>query len=310
MMDSQGATETADPGGSSKLAQLRELGLDITALPTMSGVVAKVLSLTGSDKANASDVAAWISQDPALSARILRIVNSAFYGLRATVATVQRAVVILGFSRVRGMVLGAAAAESLRGLAPQAPSFALRDFWYHSAATADLASGLCRRAFPERVDEAFTAGLLHDIGGLLLAVHAGDAFEECIHAARATGRPLEEVERERLGLDHGEVGAQAAKRWNLPPSLEAAIRFHDHPSEAGESGILAAVTRVAEVMALRDHPDAWEYVGEAPEIDPALWERLREASHASGALKPSILAAELGNRSDSVRGLAHALMVA
>ncbi|HPF69421.1 MAG TPA: HDOD domain-containing protein [Candidatus Krumholzibacteria bacterium] len=213
-------------------------------LPPLPRVVQKLVRVVADDRVSAADVSRILGSDQALAGKILKLVNSPFYGQSGEIATVTRAVVVLGFSAVRNLALGLSAAGLLRKVGPE---YQLR-FWRHSLATAAAAEVLsCLGGMPENPEEAFVAGLLHDVGHAVMAMIAPREFA----AAFAPGGPdLLERERAGFGLTHAKAGQLLLKRWKLPDELCDAVRFHHNPQAApDEHAALGAVVALADMMA-------------------------------------------------------------
>ncbi len=178
------------------------------------------------------DVEGVIRSDPALTAAVLRTVNSAAFGVRRTVGTVKHATALLGNRRVAEIALGAAFSETLpTELAGYGmPSAA---FWDHCNAVAAIAESLARTTNGAKPDETYTAALLHDLGKLVVASHLADHLQPVLGSLRQ-GTPLVVAERIVLGIDHAEIGATLAERWGLPPAITQAIRWHHEPDDLPE----------------------------------------------------------------------------
>ncbi len=209
----------------------RFLGTDrVSPLPTM---VRKILQLSADPNSTARQIAALIEQDAALTSMVLKTVNSAYYGFYRRVENVPHAIVILGFNEIKDITLSTCLMRNL-GFEDD-EELSQRDFWLHAIGTAHIARALNSRAKLMEPDTAFAMGLLHDIGKVVLMQHERELFLQAVHEARAMKRPLREMEREVIGIDHAEVGALVATGWNLPERLELAIGSHLDPEAARES---------------------------------------------------------------------------
>jgi len=176
-------------------------------------------------------IASAIAEDQGLSTRVLAMANSAFYGLQSQVRSVGRAVAVLGLREVRGLVL----ALGMRGLAakrPLPPGFALPPYLEHQLAVAVTAMTLARQTGAMDPDDAFTAGVLHDLGKLLTALYRPNDWlaEEALVAAE--NLPWHEAEERHFGLDHGLIGAMVLRSWNLPEQLTEPVNWHHAPEAA------------------------------------------------------------------------------
>lgn len=199
-------------------------------LPSLSDVVTKTLEATERESTSASEIERLVSSDAALSAKILRVVNSAYYGLSGQVSSLNQAVVILGIQQIRNLVLSISALSLLKGRTPQLRRLQ-HSFWMHSFATAVCAQIIARRKrFSARDAEmVYTAGLLHDIGRLYLFSAVSEEYLAVIAHAAKSERSLDEVEPEMLGVRHDEIGGELAKTWHFPAALTDLIARHEGP---------------------------------------------------------------------------------
>jgi putative nucleotidyltransferase with HDIG domain len=215
----------------------------VKALPPLPAVALRVMQVAQDPKSSASDLALVVSSDPGLSARVLRISNSAAYRRSREVTSVQEALVLLGFVQARNIAISTAittayAPDTLNAL------FRIDAFWRHSLAVAFKASDYAGRTRRLDVPSAFTAGVLHNMGRLAM-FHADPAgVDQAIAEAMRTDRSIEEVEREMLGYDHAEIGGLLAQKWSLPGEICEAVTNHHHA--AGSQPTLASVVAAAD----------------------------------------------------------------
>lgn len=211
-------------------------------LPSLSDVVTKTLEATDRDTTTAAEIERLVSTDAALSAKILRVVNSAYYGLSGQVSSLSQAVVILGMQQIRNLVLSISALSLLKGRTPEQRALQ-QCFWMHSFATAACAQGIARRKrFGVRESElVFTAGLLHDIGKLFLFCNHSEAYLQVVDYARKHGCSLEQAELALLGVRHQEVGFELANTWHFPEPLTLLIGRHEGPFDGEPLPMLYAV---------------------------------------------------------------------
>jgi len=220
-------------------------------VPTLPAIVARALEILNQPNASAESAARLIGQDLALSAKVLRLANSAFYGIPRSIASVDQAIVILGFQTVRSLVMSASVLKIL-GKSGKS-SLDRRMVWRHSVATA-LASRIVVRKIGRRlgldIEAAFMASLLHKIGVLILdgAEHAeyNKILEE---AATEDAPPLPLLERKHLQIDHAALGGMLAEKWGLPEELRDPITYHLSPATAPTQGELAAVVQLSSYLA-------------------------------------------------------------
>jgi len=197
-------------------------------LPFSPSLLPRLFSLTGDEAASpVTAIASAIAEDQGLSTRLLAMANSAFYGLQSQVATVSRAVAVLGLREVRGLVL-MLGMRGLAGARALPPGFALAPYLEHQAAVAVAAMALARETRAMDPDDAFTAGVLHDLGKLLTALYRpGDWQAQA--ALAAAGLPWHDAEERHWGLDHGLIGAIVLRSWNLPETLTEPVNWHHSP---------------------------------------------------------------------------------
>jgi HD-like signal output (HDOD) protein len=222
---------------------VRSTVTELGGLPSLPAVCQELTGALGNPEVTVRDVATIIGHDPAMCAKILQLVNSAFFGLGREITEVSNAVSYLGLSTVRALVLSLGVFESLDGR-PETQAIA-EQLQRHAVATATLAA---RIAGP-RADGAFLAGMLHDIGVLALAVcRPGDSARIAERASREE-RPRHELEVEEIGASHAEIGAYLLSLWGLPYSVVEAVAFHHGPaSGAGEPFGLPGAVHVADAL--------------------------------------------------------------
>lgn len=211
----------------------------------------RVLEIVSDPWASAADLAAVVDADPAIAARVLRLANAPFYGLSRRVGSTSRAVVLLGFATVRALAASAVLADGDRSDGS--------DLWAHALGAACGAACVAEREGVD-VGDAFTAGLLHDIG-LLLMRDAGLDVEIAEVCVPGTGDGIEERERERWGASHAEVGAVALERWRFPEWLVSVVLGHHRPptdpvARAVAAGELLAAAATGPAPGLRESWDA------------------------------------------------------
>ncbi len=218
---------------------------DMPALPT---VIARLTRLIADPLTTASDINAALSSDPGLVARILKQVNSPFYGFSRRIATITNAVVILGFNQVRNLALSAFVFDAFGRL--KDTRFDIGAFWSHSIGTAFLAAKLARECGTKLEEDAFICGLLHDLGKFIMARNAPAHIGSVLKTVEERDVLFLEAERIVLAYDHAALGAHAMEQWNLPESICQAVRHSHRPMEAPEHArTLACVTNAADIVA-------------------------------------------------------------
>jgi len=214
-------------------------------LPPLPAVTRQLLAVLRDENSCADDVTKVLSSDQALAGKVLKLVNSSFYGVPKEVTTITRAVVILGFNGVRNLALGFGSMEALKKMEG---TMNMNEFWSHAlangAAAQSLAPHVSRRTDPE---EAFIAGLMHDIGAYVLAAAVPEAYAEVM---KAKGGDRLALERDATGLTHAQVGQGLLQFWELPEAFANAARYHHDMSVAGGAEQpLTSLVALADVLA-------------------------------------------------------------
>ncbi|MQA22039.1 HDOD domain-containing protein [Rugamonas rivuli] len=238
-------------------------------LPSLPAVVSELLASMNQDDIDTHALAAKITLDQALTAKTLRLANSSFYGMPAKVTSIQQAISVLGFHAIRTLVTACSVTDSF---APVPGSqFDFPAFWRHS-----IASAVCARVLAPHVrvnpDTAFTAGLLHDLGTLVLASRFPDDYRR-VHAYRiehdCTAEPAQLAV---FGIDHAAVGSALAAHWKFPAPIQAAVAEHHQPGGDGPA-TLSTVIYVANIVAHALDLSAQED-DQAPPLSLAAWQKL------------------------------------
>jgi len=218
----------------------------IVCLPTLPRLARQIVVMVNDPKSSAAQVGGAIKRDPATAARILRLVNSAHYGLPTKVQTVQQAVSLLGFKVIRSIALSTSLPSAFKGLL-RTRTFSPERFWKHSLLAACLCKSIAEKCSGADPEAAFDIGLLHDIGKLVLACYAAEYVTSIINTARKNAASFDRIEREVLNTTHGHVGAWLAGRWHFPDTLTHAISQHHNP-DACEDDPLIAVLQFANCL--------------------------------------------------------------
>ena len=252
---------------------LDEVLADIHELPSLPAVVGELTQALDNEATGVDQLAEGIAQDQSLAARALRVANSPFYGIQHKVASIHDAIVILGFRAVGSLVMAA----SVTGYFAPPPNtaFDLARFWRHGIGAALCARALARTAGLD-MEAAFTAGLLHDIGVLVLLTSRPESYARVLEYRAAQDCELVAAETAVLGFDHARVGEALAARWRFPDEIAQAVAQHHAPrhESGGDAGAtLADVAHVANILAhaldLSGDPDAL-----VPPLDGHAWRRI------------------------------------
>lgn len=229
--------------------RIQALLRQVKDLPALPDVAIQVLRAADDERSSMSEIARSISRDQSLAARVLRLANSPYYGAIRTISTVSDAVVMLGLRTVRNLAMAASCQELL---AAEVSGYHMGrgDLWRHSYCSALVSQSLALRSKYPVAEEAFVAGLLHDVGKVLISVHLRGKFNQVIYAANKSHVPFIDAERAVLGFDHAEVGARMLEKWNLPVSLVHAVRYHHSPLSTKQPTALGCITHLSDVVCL------------------------------------------------------------
>lgn len=196
-------------------------------LPTLPHILLNLLEACGNDDTSMSDIAGIVDKDPALCAKILRLVNSVYYSFSSEVKSFQQALSLLGTDTIRSIAISAAVYRVFNRVADTG-AFNLRQFWWHSLMCAVLARSIAARVHAPAAESAFLSGLLHDIGKLVLLQNDPDRYLAFLEQT-GQGTAVPAAERAHLGCDHCEAGVWLTRHWHLQPFLADAIRYHHEP---------------------------------------------------------------------------------
>ncbi len=197
-------------------------------LPSLPEAYIRVTELLETENSTAFQIGDAVQTDPALNARILRLINSAYFGLRNPVTSISQAVSLLGRDHLQQVLMGSVLSRVFKDYA--IGDFPLRDFWQHSIKTAIIARQLAMQNASIIDHEAFfTAGLLHDIGWLVIARVNPGAYRVITQIARSEGRDIVEVEKEKIGVTHIDVGVALLKKWGIPGLIIKCVKKHHEP---------------------------------------------------------------------------------
>jgi putative nucleotidyltransferase with HDIG domain len=270
-------------------------------LVTLPDVAMRIARMVDDPKASATDIGREISNDAALTARLLRIANSAAYGQHRKIANVSRAIAVLGVRQVRDLTMGLTAVRAFNGISNGLVTMEV--FWRHSVLCAVAAGQIAARRDAARTESPFVAGLLHDIGQLVMYSRVPEASRETLlMLADATDDiGLYQCERAVLAFDHAAVGASLARSWGLPESLLECIEFHHEPHLARDYPVDVATVHIANSVAVLAEIGSAD-LSDAPALVPAALKLARlspdslpeivEQTRAAGAeIMPLLLAA-------------------
>jgi putative nucleotidyltransferase with HDIG domain len=250
----------------------RQVISNIRNLPTPPIVFHQIQKVIKDPKVNAAQVASILSEDPAMSVKVLKLTNSAFYGLSREIDSVKQAVVIVGMEAIKNLVLSASVLDMFKG---QNVDQEFQDkFWRHSLAVAVCSRILARQLRAKGTadpDAAFSCGLLHDVGKIITQCFLPDEYKR-VAAAMATDKThmAYEIEEQVLGYNHTQIGALLAQQWKLPHTLSDAITYHHHPQLSETQEVMPYIVHLSNYLAKKIFYD-------------------RNDAHLTGKLEPTFL---------------------
>jgi HD-like signal output (HDOD) protein len=250
-------TRACAASSSGPASQVRAIATSLGTLPSAPELYVQLSKLAASEGTNAHDIGRVIARDPAVCAKVLQLVNSSFFGLGRRVSSIEQAVSLLGVKRIKTLVLSSQITEEFRPARP-VPGFSAKTLLRRSTITAEYAQAICRAEGldKDRQDQAFSAGLLHDVGLLVLASRKVEVLEEALERVHSAGTPLCDTEFALLGGTHAEVGACLLELWNLPPRIVEGVALHHSPASSQFNGISSVTTVHAAAALLREVPVA------------------------------------------------------
>jgi putative nucleotidyltransferase with HDIG domain len=228
------------------MQSIRELIRNIDQLPSMPSVITELIELTSNPDADLDEILALIEKDQALTAKLLKLCNSSYYGLSRQVSSLRNAVVLLGFKTVYKMVIALGTSVFFK---KENKGYGLSgiEMWRHSLGSAIAAEIVANGFSPEKAPAAYTAGLFHDIGKLVLSEYVENELDSILKLVES-GKTFIEAEQEIIGMDHGLIGGKLARQWKLPNQLVEAIKYHHEPHLATSDKDLTAFTHIGNIV--------------------------------------------------------------
>ncbi|WP_353685373.1 HDOD domain-containing protein [Thermodesulfovibrio sp. 3462-1] len=237
----------------------------IESLPTIPPILKKILSVIEDPRVSLQKITDFVSSDPTLTARVLKMVNSPVYGFPGRISSVSHAMVILGLNAVKGLLLGVSVFEIMQKN--------MIGLWEHSLSTAIFARIIAMKRQLQAPEEISIGALLHDIGKVIFIMAFKDEYMKIINSAQEKASFLYEIERQYFGLTHAEVGGIIAKKWKFPQKLIEPIMYHHRPQLAEKFQVETAIVHISNILALARGVG---YSGEifVPSVHPFAWEIL------------------------------------
>lgn len=246
-------------------AEFRRALREVKNLPTLPGIVAKLTRMADDPDTTTEQMGKVISKDHILAAKLLKLVNSAFYGFPQKISSLSSAIILLGFNVIKSLIISASIFELMEGSDVE--------LWEHSLGTAVVASTLAKRLGINDPEEVSTAGLIHDIGKVAVKMELPEQYDEILNVVDMKQISMVEAERLVLGLDHAEVGGWLAKSWLLPKKLVEPIACHHMPKKSQEEPLATAILHFSDIlirgMGYGHGADIW-----VPPLSKVAWEKL------------------------------------
>ncbi|MDD2309449.1 MAG: HDOD domain-containing protein [Desulfuromonadaceae bacterium] len=232
-------------------------------------------------RSSIEDISRIITEDQGLTARLLRLANSPMFGCYARVDSITKAVTIIGTQQLRDLALAA----SVMGVFKDIPEDLLNmsSFWQHSIACGIIARSLAVYRREANVERLFVAGMLHDVGQVVLAAARPEVSRELLETQRDIGRLYLELERERLDFDHAELGGALLKKWKIPASIGEPVAYHHNPGAAEQFRLETALVHLADIICQAMELGQGAERG-VPPLDEPAWERLGLTPHMLGTV--------------------------
>ena len=258
----------------------------IDKMATLPMIYTSVNELVDSPTSSASDLGRVISADQGFTAGLLKLVNSAFYGFPSRIDTVSRAVTIIGFKQLRELVLATSVMSMFKNMG-KGISMNMEEFWKHSIGCGLASRILAIYSGRNNPESYFVAGLLHDIGRMVLLDKCMEAYTEVLSAVNQKDLLLFEAEKDILGFTHADVAGELVALWNLPNTLRSAVGYHHDPNRAKDAALYADIVHISDILThvceigLSGEQfvpplvaDAWERVGLQKSILEAVFEKI------------------------------------
>ncbi len=219
----------------------------VKEIPPLPQSIIQILEITKNDKSSVRDLTKVFERDPTLAVNILKLANTPLYGFAGKISTISHAIVCLGLETVKSIALTSSTHDMLSN---EIPAYGLEKgmLWQHS-----MASGTCAKIIAQRIgykdcEEAYIAGLLMDIGKIILSSFAEEQFNQVIEKSNKNNIPFNQVEQEVLGFGHPQVGGRIIKKWNLPTGLVEAVQYHHQPDKADANKTLTYIVHLADAI--------------------------------------------------------------
>ncbi len=238
----------------------------ISALPTVPSTLKQISSMLENPRLSIDELGRFISNDPALTSKILKMVNSAAYGFPNRISSISHAIMLLGLNVVRGLLLGVSVFELMQNT--------ISGLWEHSMGCAVVSRLIAQKREIKEPEEVSVCGLLHDIGKVILILQFPTEYEKAREHAHAEGIPLHEAERIFFEATHADVGSWLARKWRFPINLVEALEYHHRPQLSKQAVLETAIVHVSDVL-VRARGIGSDCDARVPDLDPNAWSLLQ-----------------------------------
>lgn len=264
----------------------KRLITSITKIAALPDVCIKFSTALRDPKTSNRELEEILSDDVAMAARVLRIANSAMYSFPSRVDTISQAATIIGYKQLNDIVLACSVINMFKGL-PQ-DLVDMESFWRHSIACAVAARIIAAHRRVANIEQYFTAGLLHDVGRLIIFVELPKHASEILSKSKETSTPMYKIEQEVLGFDHAKLGGMLLSNWKLPKRLVDSVAYHHVPVRSHDYMAETSVVHVADIIchALKHGESGERFV---PELNDAAWESLGLSTDVIGPVLDQVL---------------------
>lgn len=229
------------------MSYLDDILKNVEHIPPFSDVAQKAMKLLQDPDVTAKELGEVIQYDASLTADILKICNSPYYGIQRKISSVNDAVVVIGHATLRDVIITCSAAKYYKGDAAQGYGHEQGDLWKHSVGTAIMAKLLVKHVQGVDAGTAYTTGLMHDVGKLILSNFVSEEFGKIIEKVQRENYSFTEAEMETIGATHAEIGARVLEKWNFPPEMILAVRDH-HDPDVLEKEPLSALVALSNIL--------------------------------------------------------------
>ncbi len=237
----------------------------IDTLPTIPGILRKLLTVIENPRISLNDVGSFISNDPVLTSRVLKVVNSPVYGFPGRISSVSQALILLGLNVVKGMLLGVSVFEAMQKT--------MVGLWEHSLGCAVTARIIAKKKDLKDPEEVSVAALLHDIGKVVLGLKFPNEYKKIMSDAEAKDIFIFEAEKNYFGINHADAGAWIAQKWNFPRGLVEVIEYHHKPHLSKNVTMQTAIVHLSDIL-IRAKGFGFAGDDSVPTINNAAWQML------------------------------------